>query len=135
MISSNYYMSTPAIKETRYRASSASHTLSQISIRPDKTSGMLFLNDLDSFNVQKVRSGFIFHYHQNRSLKDSLFSNSAISSLSSMTPFLIYAQMMSKDIPYRQLTSLSPSRRLRSIVNVTSHGEKHYKALGNLNKV
>ena len=61
-------------------------------MRPDKTSNMLFLNDLDSSEVfQKVRLGFIFRYQQNRLPRDSLFNNSVISSLSSMAPFLIYA--------------------------------------------
>ena len=61
------------------------------SMRLGKTSNMLFLNDLDSSDVQKMRSNSVFRYHQSRLLRDSMFNNNVISSLSSMTPFLIYA--------------------------------------------
>ena len=57
----------------------------------DKISNMLFLNDLNSFEVfQKVRLDFHFHYYKSRSLRDSLFINNVISSSSSITFFLIY---------------------------------------------
>ena len=79
-------------KKKRVILTSSKTLDSPSSMRPGKTSDMLFLNDLNSSEVfQKVRLGFIFRYHQSRSLRDSLFNNNVISSLSSMTPFLIYA--------------------------------------------
>ena len=97
-------------------------------IRPDKISNMLFLNDLNSFDVQRM----IFHYYQSRSLRNSLFNNNVISSLSSITPFLVYAYMMSEGISCRQLTSLSSLRQLRDFVfwhpSRESHQQTHIKS-------
>ena len=43
--------------------------------------------------------------------------------------------MMFEDITYRQLTSLSPLRRLRSIVYVISHEKKTHQIMRCSNKV